>query len=299
MHRFLPIVATSFLVACVVAAAAPAVAHDPHPWCDSIADAPPLKGAPSLAPGGTLRIGINLGNPNNASLDPATGRVRGVAVDLACALAARLNVPLAFVTYAAIPPRLAGLDARAFDVGFSFDPALAPKDMRTGIPHIFIPNAYVVAGASRFQRSADLDNAGVTIAVARGNSPDVFLSGKLRAAPARGDGQRGTGSARRRRGRCLCRKPRGRDRVRLEVISGGPSTRRRLHGRPTRNVCASRCGSSNADSYGVHRLGAPQRCATSGGGTSAPRRSALRSAVRQPPGSFRNPRRDRRVRSAP
>src|SRR5947207_5762903 len=53
-----------------------------------------------LAPTGVLRVGVNFGNSNNASRDPATGELRGVAVDLARALAARLGVPLALVPYA-------------------------------------------------------------------------------------------------------------------------------------------------------------------------------------------------------
>src|SRR5439155_27141121 len=34
-----------------------------------------------LAPRGPLRVGINFGNPNNATRDPVTGRLSGLAVD--------------------------------------------------------------------------------------------------------------------------------------------------------------------------------------------------------------------------
>jgi hypothetical protein len=46
-----------------------------------------------LAPSGTLRAAINVGNPVLASRDSATGEPRGVSVDLARELAKRLNVP--------------------------------------------------------------------------------------------------------------------------------------------------------------------------------------------------------------
>ena len=37
----------------------------------------------ALAPGGTLRAGINLGNPVLAVRDTTTGELRGVAIDIA------------------------------------------------------------------------------------------------------------------------------------------------------------------------------------------------------------------------
>ena len=51
-----------------------------------------------LAPTGTLRAAINLGNPVLARAG-ADGPV-GLSVDLARALARRLGVPVAFVTFA-------------------------------------------------------------------------------------------------------------------------------------------------------------------------------------------------------
>lgn len=176
------------LLVCTLAGAMTAAAAA-HPWCeraaDLTADAPPLAGASLIAPTGTLRVGVNVGNPNNASIEPSTGRMHGVAVDMACMLAARLNVPLEFLSYPAIPPLLAGLESGAYDLGFSFDPMLAPPGVRVVEPHVFVANAYLVAEGSRFRSSADLDAPTVTIAVARGNSPDVFLSKSLRSATLR------------------------------------------------------------------------------------------------------------------
>ena len=42
-----------------------------------------------LAPAGKLRVGINYGNPVLATRDPASGDLRGVAVDLARELGKR------------------------------------------------------------------------------------------------------------------------------------------------------------------------------------------------------------------
>ena len=47
-----------------------------------------------LAPTGTLRVAINFGNSVLAQKDPATGELRGVAVDVMRELASRLGVPM-------------------------------------------------------------------------------------------------------------------------------------------------------------------------------------------------------------
>lgn len=61
-----------------------------------------------LAPTGTLRAGINLGNVFLATKDLASGEVRGVAVDLARDLGERIGVPVALLTYSGPPPRSVG-----------------------------------------------------------------------------------------------------------------------------------------------------------------------------------------------
>ena len=48
----------------------------------------------ALAPSGTLRASINIGNPILAGLDEGTGAPRGVSVDIARELARRLATPL-------------------------------------------------------------------------------------------------------------------------------------------------------------------------------------------------------------
>jgi len=48
----------------------------------------------AVAPNGVLRAVINLGNPVLASREAVSGRLVGVSVDLACALAAQLQVRL-------------------------------------------------------------------------------------------------------------------------------------------------------------------------------------------------------------
>jgi polar amino acid transport system substrate-binding protein len=58
--------------------------------------------------------------------DPKTGELRGVAVDIARALADRLGVEMVAVEYPSPPKVLDGLKTAAWDVGFlGIDPARA------------------------------------------------------------------------------------------------------------------------------------------------------------------------------
>src|SRR6266581_268826 len=67
---------------------------------------------------GKLRAGIGVVAPHWAIKDPRTGELRGVAVDIARALATRLGIELVTVEYPSPPSVLEGLKVDAWDVGF-------------------------------------------------------------------------------------------------------------------------------------------------------------------------------------
>src|SRR5689334_12096023 len=56
----------------------------------------------ALAPSGTLRVGLNLGNAVTVTKDATTGDLRGVAVEVGRALASRLGVAFTPVTYPSV-----------------------------------------------------------------------------------------------------------------------------------------------------------------------------------------------------
>ncbi|HXB57292.1 MAG TPA: transporter substrate-binding domain-containing protein [Vicinamibacteria bacterium] len=130
-----------------------------------------------LAPDGILRVGVNYGNPNNASRD-GSGTLHGVAIDLACVIAADLEADVAFIAYSGIPPLLRGFDQREWVLGFT---ASAPN-LATAHPHIGVENSYLVPAGSPFQAVGDVDRPGVRVSVAQGNSPDLYLTTHLRSA---------------------------------------------------------------------------------------------------------------------
>jgi polar amino acid transport system substrate-binding protein len=140
-------------------------------------DQPPPAYVEQLAPDGIVRVGVNYGNPNNASRD-GSGILHGVAIDLACVIAADLAADVSFTAYSGIPPLLKGFDQREWVLGFT---ASAPN-LATAHPHIGVENSYLVPADSPFQSVGEVDRAGVRVSVAQGNSPDLYLSSHLRAA---------------------------------------------------------------------------------------------------------------------
>ncbi|MET0384222.1 MAG: transporter substrate-binding domain-containing protein [Burkholderiaceae bacterium] len=130
----------------------------------------------AFAPTGRLRASINLGNPILAMTDPATGRARGVSVDLAHALAARLDVPLETIESAAAVRSVDAVASGAADVGFfAIDPLRAAAIAFTDA-YALIEGAYLVRADSALHANDEVDRAGTRIAVGRGSAYDLFLS---------------------------------------------------------------------------------------------------------------------------
>ncbi len=143
---------------------------------------PPAAAVSELAPSGTLRAAINFGNPVLATKDPATDQPRGVSVDLARELAARLGVPIAFVTYAAAGKVTADARANVWDIAFvAIDPARA-VDMDYSAPYVLIEGAYAVPRGSPIRVNSDVDRAGHRVVVAAGSAYDLYLSRELKEA---------------------------------------------------------------------------------------------------------------------
>jgi len=144
-----------------------------------------------LAPTGTLRVGINHGNLVLAQKDPATGEVKGVAVDLAHELGRRLGAPVELVQYSSAGQMTDALAAGAWDVAF-----LAREPGRAGeigftAPHLLIEGTYLVPAGSPYTRVGEVDREGVRIAVSEKSAYDHFLTRTIKHATlVRGPGNR-------------------------------------------------------------------------------------------------------------
>jgi len=117
-----------------------------------------------LAPTGTLRAGMNLGNALFTTKDAATGELRGVSVDLMRELAARLGVPVDFVLYPTPGDVADATESGAWDVAIlAIEPARA-QTIAFSPAMTEIAATYVVHKDSDLQTVAQVDRPGVRIA---------------------------------------------------------------------------------------------------------------------------------------
>lgn len=134
----------------------------------------------ALAPHGHLRVAINLGNPVLAQGDARSPR--GPSVELATTLAQRLGVQARFTCHDAAASVVAAAAEDGWDLAFlAVDPARADR-IAFSAPYVEIEGTYLVREESPARHAADLDRAGVRIAVGRGAAYDLFLSRELRQA---------------------------------------------------------------------------------------------------------------------
>ncbi|MDQ6639206.1 MAG: ABC transporter substrate-binding protein [Pseudomonadota bacterium] len=136
----------------------------------------------ALAPTGSLRASINLGNPILARRDPISGAAAGVSVDLAHALAAELGVPLELRIVDAAARSVEAVKSSQADVGFFAIDPLRGEGIRFSAPYLLIEGAYLVRDASPLTANDEVDRPGTRIVVGRGSAYDLHLSRALKSA---------------------------------------------------------------------------------------------------------------------
>lgn len=131
-----------------------------------------------LAPTGTLRASINLGNPVLASGTPDAPS--GITVALAREVAARLGVPADLQCHGAARESVAAVAEGRADIGFlAIDPG---RPLQFTAPYVLIEGVYVVADASPLSGATSVDADGVRIGVKEGSAYDLHLSRTLEHA---------------------------------------------------------------------------------------------------------------------
>jgi polar amino acid transport system substrate-binding protein len=135
-----------------------------------------------LAPTGVLRAGINLSNFLLVSGKSHAGEPEGVAPDMARAIAQRLAVPVAYVTYAR-PGELADAAGRdVWDIGLiAAEPARA-ETIAFSPAYALIEATYLVPAGSPLTTIEEVDRPGMRIAIAARSAYDLWLSRHLRHA---------------------------------------------------------------------------------------------------------------------
>jgi polar amino acid transport system substrate-binding protein len=136
----------------------------------------------ALAPRGTLRATINIGNPILASLDESTGAPGGVSVDIARELARRLGTPIDLIVVDAAKKAVETVTAGGADVGFfAIDPVRGAAIAFTA-PYVLIEGCYLVRQDSPITANSQVDDPSMRVVVGAGSAYDLFLTRELERA---------------------------------------------------------------------------------------------------------------------
>jgi polar amino acid transport system substrate-binding protein len=135
-----------------------------------------------LAPTGVLRAGINLSNFLLVTGRSESGDPTGVAPDMAREIARALDVPVKYVTFKS-PGELGDQVGKdVWDIGLiGAEPQRAEKIQFTAA-YVEIEATYMVPEGSPIKSIADVDKAGVRIAVSARSAYDLWLVNNIRNA---------------------------------------------------------------------------------------------------------------------
>jgi polar amino acid transport system substrate-binding protein len=137
---------------------------------------------PIVAPTGTLRAAYLSGNPAQAVKDPATGTIRGVAVDLAGELARRHSVEVSLIGVATPQDVIEAVQRGTADVGFvAYNPERAGP-VEFSQPYMLVQQTFVVLQDSTIRSIADIDRPNQKIGARKGDSIALYLARTLKRA---------------------------------------------------------------------------------------------------------------------
>lgn len=135
--------------------------------------------AEQIAPTGRLRATVNIGNPVLAQRQP-DGRLGGISVALAHALAQRLGLPLDLHAFGTAGEAFAALASGACDIGFlARDPKRAEGVSFTA-PYVVIEGTCLVREASPITDIGGIDAPGLRLAAGRNSAYDLHLTRVLK-----------------------------------------------------------------------------------------------------------------------
>jgi polar amino acid transport system substrate-binding protein len=133
-----------------------------------------------LAPTGTLRASINLGNIVLANGTP--DNPGGVTPELARELAKRLGVPSQLTCFDAAGKAFEAMKAGQVDIVFLAIEPVRAAEIEFSAPYVIIEGVYMVPKDSPLKSPADVDKPGIRIGVNKASAYDLFLTRNLKHA---------------------------------------------------------------------------------------------------------------------
>jgi polar amino acid transport system substrate-binding protein len=148
----------------------------------SLAQQSPDPRVADIVQAGALRTGLGLGSLTTVTKNPATGEVKGPALELGRALADRMGVQFFPVVYPRPGAVIEGLRSNAWDIAILIIDPVRAEQVDFSNPFMQSDLTYLVAAGSTIQTVADADQPGVRIAAPRGDTSDLQLSRTLKQA---------------------------------------------------------------------------------------------------------------------
>ncbi len=149
--------------------------------CATSPEAPEAARA-ELAPTGKLRAGMNLSNTLFTTKDPATGELRGVAVDVMRELGRRLGVPVEFVVHPTPGDVAEAVDRNTWDVAILAIEASRARTISFSPPISEIEATYAVHKDSKLRSAGEVDAPGVRISAPARAGYELYLTSALKSA---------------------------------------------------------------------------------------------------------------------
>lgn len=136
----------------------------------------------TLAPTGTLRIGVYPGSPTSLVRGPGADEMRGVTVDIGRELARRLGVPAQIVVFERVPEVIEALKSGRADFTITNATPARARDLDFTPAVVGLETGYLVPANSTIQALAEVDRAGVRVGVTQGSTSQGTLGRELKQA---------------------------------------------------------------------------------------------------------------------
>jgi polar amino acid transport system substrate-binding protein len=164
----------TFIILCV----SQSISSQPLPTMKTI-DPAALR---SFAPTGTLRVGINLGNPVLANEDISTKKMSGVTIDIANEIGKSINLPVKLIPFKTAAATVDGVKSGEIDMVFVAIDPVRGADISYTPAYIQIEGAYMVKASSPLKSNEEVDVIGSEIVVGKGSAYDLFLTREIKNA---------------------------------------------------------------------------------------------------------------------
>ena len=136
----------------------------------------------SFAPTGTLRVGINLGNPILANENPQTHELYGITIDIAHEIGKRLSLPVKLTPFKTAGNTVDAVKTGDIDLVFVAIDPVRGADISYTPPYIQIEGAYMVKTDSPIHENDQVDALSNEIVVGKGSAYDLYLSREIKNA---------------------------------------------------------------------------------------------------------------------